>query len=177
MPFEDTITPLERRLFFTTAHAHFRAGCPALALEVLSRLPNRVLTEGPMSPDDAVFDFANVLTNEDESIATGRLAHDAKVNVRTTAVKSSEIDWGQPASTNIGGGSAADFDWGQPVLSTVGNSSEFDWGAPVLSQMPELELDLNLNKSESEGSEDGIEIKTANIPDEGIYFISYLVIF
>lgn len=36
----DTITPLERRLFFTTAHTYFRAGCPPLALEVLSRLPN-----------------------------------------------------------------------------------------------------------------------------------------
>ncbi|KAG8301477.1 DmX-like protein 1, partial [Homalodisca vitripennis] len=40
---EDSITPLERQLYFTTAHAHFKAGCPALALEVLSKLPNKVL--------------------------------------------------------------------------------------------------------------------------------------
>ena len=40
---EDTITPLERQLYFTTAHAHFKAGCPALALEVLSKLPSKVL--------------------------------------------------------------------------------------------------------------------------------------
>ncbi|CAH1397585.1 unnamed protein product [Nezara viridula] len=40
---EDSITPLERQLYFTTAHAHFKAGCPALALEVLSKLPNKVV--------------------------------------------------------------------------------------------------------------------------------------
>nr|CAH7714409.1 unnamed protein product [Callosobruchus chinensis] len=36
---EEWITPLERQLYFATAHGHFRAGCPALALEVLSKLP------------------------------------------------------------------------------------------------------------------------------------------
>lgn len=40
---EDSITPLERQLYFTTAHAHFKAGCPALALEVLSKLPSKVI--------------------------------------------------------------------------------------------------------------------------------------
>ena len=35
---EDAVTPLERRLFFTTAHFHLRSGCPALALEVLNPL-------------------------------------------------------------------------------------------------------------------------------------------
>jgi DmX-like protein len=48
---EDSITPLERQLYFTTAHAHFKAGCPALALEVLSKLPNKVLdSNGDESP-------------------------------------------------------------------------------------------------------------------------------
>lgn len=41
---QEWITPLERRLYFTTAHAHFLAGCPALALEVLSKLPDHVHT-------------------------------------------------------------------------------------------------------------------------------------
>ncbi|KAL1453926.1 hypothetical protein WDU94_010228 [Cyamophila willieti] len=44
---EDSITPLERQLYFTTAHAHFKAGCPALALEVLSKLPSKVLDPEP----------------------------------------------------------------------------------------------------------------------------------
>ncbi|GLH09346.1 DmX-like protein 2, partial [Gryllus bimaculatus] len=48
---EDSITPLERQLYFTTAHAHFKAGCPALALEVLSKLPGKVLeSSGSGSP-------------------------------------------------------------------------------------------------------------------------------
>ncbi len=39
---EDSVTPLERKLFFSTASFHLRSGCPALALEVLSKLPARV---------------------------------------------------------------------------------------------------------------------------------------
>ncbi len=39
---EDSVTPLERRLYFSTAHFHLRGGCPALAVEVLSKLPNKV---------------------------------------------------------------------------------------------------------------------------------------
>lgn len=50
---EDSITPLERQLYFTTAHAHFKAGCPALALEVLSKLPNKVMdTNGDDTPSE-----------------------------------------------------------------------------------------------------------------------------
>ena len=37
------MTPLERCLYFTTAHAHLRSGCPTLALEVLSKLPDNVI--------------------------------------------------------------------------------------------------------------------------------------
>lgn len=57
---EEGITRLERRLYFQTAHGHFKAGCPALALEVLSKLPERVRDEksrGPVSApsiDDTV---------------------------------------------------------------------------------------------------------------------------
>lgn len=48
---EDSITPLKRQLYFTTAHAHFKAGCPALALEVLSKLPSKVMdANGEDSP-------------------------------------------------------------------------------------------------------------------------------
>ena len=54
---EDSITPLERQLYFTTAHAHFKAGCPALALEVLSKLPGKVMesAEGVDSPGKIIF--------------------------------------------------------------------------------------------------------------------------
>lgn len=42
---EEGITRLERRLYFTTAHGHFKAGCPALALEVLSKLPSKIIDD------------------------------------------------------------------------------------------------------------------------------------
>ena len=43
--FDDKVfmSPLERQLYFTTAHSHFKAGCPALALEVLSKLPKNLV--------------------------------------------------------------------------------------------------------------------------------------
>lgn len=65
---EDSITPLERQLYFTTAHGHFRAGCPALALEVLSKLPCKVadplkqaspLPSPKMKQGDAQIDTGN----------------------------------------------------------------------------------------------------------------------
>lgn len=38
----DSISLTERRLFFSAAHAHLQAGCPMLALEVLSKMPKVV---------------------------------------------------------------------------------------------------------------------------------------
>lgn len=37
---EDKVTPIERRLHFLTAYYHLINGCPLLALDVLSKLPN-----------------------------------------------------------------------------------------------------------------------------------------
>lgn len=53
---EESITPLERQLYFTTAHGHFRAGCPALALEVLSKLP-LVVTDPKQTPGRCIILF------------------------------------------------------------------------------------------------------------------------
>lgn len=44
---KDTISSVERRLFFKTAHVYFRAGCPQLALEVLCKLPEFFYDEVP----------------------------------------------------------------------------------------------------------------------------------
>uniref|UniRef100_A0AAR2L8Q1 RAVE complex protein Rav1 C-terminal domain-containing protein n=1 Tax=Pygocentrus nattereri TaxID=42514 RepID=A0AAR2L8Q1_PYGNA len=38
----DSVSLIERRLFFTAAYAHLQAGCPMLALEVLSKMPKVV---------------------------------------------------------------------------------------------------------------------------------------
>lgn len=46
---KDAISSVERRLFFKTAHVYFRAGCPLLALEVLSKLPEFYYEDSPDS--------------------------------------------------------------------------------------------------------------------------------
>ncbi|KAL0187480.1 hypothetical protein M9458_019150, partial [Cirrhinus mrigala] len=43
----DSISLTERRLFFTAAYAHLQAGCPMLALEVLSKMPKVVKRSRP----------------------------------------------------------------------------------------------------------------------------------
>lgn len=53
---DEWITPLERQLYFATAHGHFRAGCPALALEVLSKLPY-VVSDKRKQTSSMLFDF------------------------------------------------------------------------------------------------------------------------
>lgn len=53
---EEWITPLERQLYFATAHGHFRAGCPALALEVLSKLPY-VVSDRPKQNSSMLHQF------------------------------------------------------------------------------------------------------------------------
>uniref|UniRef100_M3ZJ41 Dmx-like 2 n=1 Tax=Xiphophorus maculatus TaxID=8083 RepID=M3ZJ41_XIPMA len=49
----DEINLIERKLFFTTANAHFKVGCPVLALEVLSKIPKVSRKSGSSSPSKA----------------------------------------------------------------------------------------------------------------------------
>ncbi|CAG9822471.1 unnamed protein product [Phaedon cochleariae] len=80
---DEWITPLERQLYFATAHGHFRAGCPALALEVLSKLPY-VVSERPeqLTEDKAL---------EQAEIVTGTISWEPR-----PSQASSDVDWGAP---------------------------------------------------------------------------------
>ncbi|XP_022257757.1 dmX-like protein 2 isoform X5 [Limulus polyphemus] len=108
----DIITPLERRLFFTTANLHFRAGCPALALEVLSRLPNLVATdisvleEGVPPSPDPLLQFKTKNLNH---VKSGTL-DDLDETEKTV-----QLDWSQPVTKED---NALDFDWSTPVVSS-----------------------------------------------------------
>ncbi|XP_032686027.1 dmX-like protein 2 isoform X2 [Odontomachus brunneus] len=99
---EDTITPLERQLYFTTAHAHFKAGCPALALEVLSKLPNKVMdTNGEDSP--SLLNSPNKSKTQDVQIDTGIINWGNESNIITNNKDSAaSVDWDTPS-----------FDWSQ----------------------------------------------------------------
>lgn len=92
---EESITPLERQLYFTTAHGHFRAGCPALALEVLSKLPY-VVTENnkqttPITETVEKYESKASVAQ----IFSGTLSWDSKPEVDE---KASALDWGAPST-------------------------------------------------------------------------------
>ncbi|XP_013140314.1 PREDICTED: dmX-like protein 2 [Papilio polytes] len=91
---EEGITRLERRLYFQTAHGHFKAGCPALALEVLSKLPARVRDEKIRQPVSAP-------SVEETFIHTGQIVDNtpAKKEEENVDWSSSSVDWGAPVST------------------------------------------------------------------------------
>uniref|UniRef100_A0A3Q4IG57 Dmx-like 2 n=1 Tax=Neolamprologus brichardi TaxID=32507 RepID=A0A3Q4IG57_NEOBR len=57
----DEINLIERKLFFTTANAHFKVGCPVLALEVLSKIP-KVCKKSGSSPLSKASSKANLNT-------------------------------------------------------------------------------------------------------------------
>ncbi|XP_036319807.1 dmX-like protein 2 [Rhagoletis pomonella] len=95
---EDSITPIERQLYFTTAHAHFKAGCPALALEVLNKLPMKIMDA------NSIFEEASAPIQKVDQITSGI------------------IDWGEPVVD-----SAANFDWGAPVSSVNEEPFEIKW--------------------------------------------------
>ncbi|XP_044575804.1 dmX-like protein 2 isoform X2 [Cotesia glomerata] len=100
---EDSITPLERQLYFTTAHAHFKAGCPALALEVLSKLPNKVMEpNGEDTP--SILNSPSKSRANDSLIDTGMMSWDTPKKVKNSD-SSSAMDWGSSA-----------MDWSQPVI-------------------------------------------------------------
>ncbi|XP_062554540.1 dmX-like protein 2 isoform X3 [Armigeres subalbatus] len=151
---EDSITPLERQLYFTTAHAHFKAGCPALALEVLSKLPSKVIdqdsTSQLQSPNDTKTQY--------NSIATGILDWSKTSQVDSGKETSNSIDWGAPASSTA-------VDWSAPA-------GGFDWGAPVTSQASnsaddfKIEWDDDEKNEDDEDSDEGIQLKKTDVEEK-----------
>ncbi|XP_046412753.1 dmX-like protein 2 isoform X1 [Neodiprion fabricii] len=111
---EDSITPLERQLYFTTAHAHFKAGCPALALEVLSKLPNKVMdTNCDDSP--SLLNSPTKAKTQDAQIDTGIITWDSPAP-QSAPQESSSIDWGAPA-----------MDWSQQISKQAEDELVLDW--------------------------------------------------
>ena len=111
----DRITPVERRLYFTTAHAHFVAGCPALALEVLTKLPTFVVQETDANERSSSVSSPKILTDS-PLIRTGTLDRDD-----STAYG---FDGSRPAASS----QPADFfDWSQPATRFEEEKLELDW--------------------------------------------------
>lgn len=129
---EDAITPLERQLYFTTAHGHFKAGCPALALEVLSKLPSKVLDSAPaseiISPSE---------TDKNKLIQTGIM------------------EWGQFNGDNAGSVSVTKTNDTLDTSSAFASAQDFDWGAPVSAFGKDDGFKIEWDEEEDKNSDDG----------------------
>lgn len=110
--FVDKVTPMERKLFFTTAHSHYMNGCPLLALEVLSKLPPVI--EDKKKPQVE----SETSSSKDDCINTGTLEDGP-----------ASTDWGKPVVNGFHDKEVR-FDWSTPV-SSAKDVDNMDWGAPV----------------------------------------------
>ncbi|XP_060693582.1 dmX-like protein 1 isoform X3 [Hemiscyllium ocellatum] len=135
----DKISLAERRLFFSTANAHFKAGCPMLALEVLSKMP--AVTMKPKN-----------LQNETSSYLT--------VNFSSEESKHKVLDCDCSSSIINGLGSKVPSDWLSNGQST--SSLSFDWSQSSLTiEDQPLELKWDSDK-EDEEEEIGLSMKEIN---------------
>ncbi|XP_071965576.1 dmX-like protein 2 isoform X2 [Antedon mediterranea] len=128
---EDEITPEERRLFFATAHAHSEAGCPLLALEVLTKLPKvKTKQEVIAKETESLVDSGNESISKD-MITSGIFSGFSESELKRDGSKDSaiEFDWSQPVSNapDKGGGSNMDFDWGAPSATDLEEELELKW--------------------------------------------------
>ncbi|XP_061585398.1 dmX-like protein 1 isoform X2 [Cololabis saira] len=113
----DSISLDERRLFFTTAYAHLHAGCPMLALEVLSKMPK-------------VHKHSKLSNQEDTAVA-------AELSVGSRNGQASDPNWPQSplngyesegnSLSHSHSDSVLSFDWSQPSLTVPDESLELKW--------------------------------------------------
>ncbi|KAG7176585.1 DmX-like protein 1-like, partial [Homarus americanus] len=142
--YESSMTPLERRLYFTTAHAHLRSGCPTLALEVLSKLPDNVIDLENPDTGDLLGSPSKEQRPAFELIHSGTLESDGSFD--------------RTGSTVVGGDKAADL-FAPSSSSGFGSSSVgFDWSTSSPSQRQKadggLDLDFSLGAVDEEEEEE-----------------------
>ncbi|XP_062854976.1 dmX-like protein 1 isoform X2 [Trichomycterus rosablanca] len=142
----DSISLTERRLFFTAANAHLQAGCPMLALEVLSKMP-KVVKRSKLFDQD-------------------KPEHPADGSGKDRA---SALDWSSPMLNGIGSVSDTlsspqeDHSHSDSVLS-------FDWSQLSITLPDEpLELKWDSDKEESEDEETGLAMKKIKPENSGIH--------
>ncbi|XP_034373853.1 dmX-like protein 1 isoform X3 [Arvicanthis niloticus] len=131
-----TINLSERRLFFTTASAHLKAGCPMLALEVLSKMPKVCKKTKPFCRGSSFF------MSKDSS----PLKSDARED------KSSAIDWSQSlingfessseGSSERHSNSTFSFDWSQPSMVFQDDSLELKWDSDNDEENEDLPISM-----------------------------------
>ncbi|CAD7688003.1 unnamed protein product [Nyctereutes procyonoides] len=158
-----TINLSERRLFFTTASAHLKAGCPMLALEVLSKMPKVIKKTKPFCRTSSFLD-----TSKDYS-PSSPLKLDAKED------KSSTIDWSQSLMNGFGSSSEGSsekqsnstlsFDWSQPSVVFQDDSLELKWDSDNDEENEDLPLSMKELKPLQRKTEKKIDEMSSNYTD------------
>lgn len=140
----DSISLEERRLFFTAAHSHLQAGCPMLALEVLSKMP-RVSKHSNHQKE----------TGLDANLSIGSKNDQGSVSVWShSALNGYESD-GNSASISQSD-SVLSFDWSQPSLTLPDESLELKWDSD--------------KDEEDEEEDDAEDIRSPKIADSSSVF-------
>ncbi|XP_076849811.1 dmX-like protein 2 isoform X3 [Brachyhypopomus gauderio] len=105
----DEINLMERKLFFTTANAHFKVGCPVLALEVLSKIPK--------------------VTKKTSFISRGSSPGNGSTpQAQNGSRRTADLVWDMPTSHQTCGDSASGLDWSQPMKMSEDEGLQLDWG-------------------------------------------------
>lgn len=140
----DSISLMERRLFFTTANAHLQAGCPMLALDVLSKMPKFIKKSKMLHMQEKPLPTFSGPENPDNQSGNNQ---------------ASTLDWSHPM-----------FNGFESVSDTLSSPQEdhshsdsvlsFDWSQPFTTLQDEpLELKWDSDKDESEDEEPGLAMK------------------
>ncbi|XP_061451735.1 dmX-like protein 2 isoform X9 [Rhineura floridana] len=141
--FVDKINLIERKLFFTTANAHFKVGCPVLALEVLSKLPKISIK-------------SNIFIKKEEAGTSPTMQNGVKLEPKT-----------------LGEGIAVDrlqtVEGSSDLTNQMESSALIDWSQPAITFEDEpLNLDWEEDKHSSQEEEDGLLMKASKEEPENV---------
>ncbi|XP_068103218.1 dmX-like protein 1 isoform X2 [Hyperolius riggenbachi] len=144
----DKINLSERRLFFTTAHAHLKAGCPMLALEVLSKMPKVVKKLKPLLRTSSLADSSK------GSLPTSPLPGDKKDSACDFDWSNSMVNGLSNQSSEKQTESANLFDWSQPSMAIEDDPLELKWDSDSDEDFDGSGLSMkDLKPSQSTGSD------------------------
>uniref|UniRef100_A0A8C7D3G2 Dmx like 1 n=1 Tax=Oncorhynchus kisutch TaxID=8019 RepID=A0A8C7D3G2_ONCKI len=146
----NSISLVERRLFFTAAYAHLQAGCPMLALEVLSKMPKVVKRSNETKKEQASdLDWSQPALNGFESVS------DSLSNSQSDSVLS--------------------FDWGQPSVSVQDEALELKWDSDKEEEEDEDDEPQGLAMKSADNTssvfQDAISPLTETLLDEGDFLM------
>ncbi|KAG8575677.1 hypothetical protein GDO81_009635 [Engystomops pustulosus] len=138
----DEINLIERKLFFTTANAHFKVGCPVLALEVLSKIPK----------------LSNSMVQNEDLLSVGSVGLDSLQFIgKSNLEEGAEAGWFTPAAATA-------------KQSTIADSvNDFDWGSPLIKIEDEpLQLDWEEDKESDKEEDGGMMLKSLNLEQKDL---------